>query len=83
MNEKTEEVIKSANEELAKAQDLLSNDKVIQGDIDKELSSLNNIDFILKSIPKASIEKKLEKKKKTKIKIHEMEKPFQEKERVD
>ena len=64
MNEKTEEVIKSANEELAKAQDLLSNDKVIQGDIDKELSSLNNIDFILKSIPKASIEKKLEKENK-------------------
>ena len=64
VNEKTEEVIKSANEELAKAQDLLSNDKVIQGDIDKELSSLNNIDFILKSIPKASIEKKLEKENK-------------------
>ncbi|EGP65595.1 hypothetical protein [Streptococcus mitis] len=74
MNEKTEEVIKSANEELAKAQDLLSNDKVIQGDIDKELSSLNNIDFILKSIPKASIEKKLEKENKntrsTKWKSH-------------
>ena len=66
VNEKTEEVIKSANEELAKAQDLLSNDKVIQGDIDKELSSLNNIDFILKSIPKASIEKKLEKEKENK-----------------
>lgn len=64
VNEKTEEVIKSANEELAKAKDLLSNDKVIQGDIDKELSSLNNIDFILKSIPKASIEKKLEKENK-------------------
>ena len=64
VNEKTEEVIKSANEELAKAQDLLSNDKVIQGDIDKELSSLNNIDFILKSIPTASIEKKLEKENK-------------------
>ena len=76
LTEKTASAIEAAKAELAKAQALLSNDKATQKEVDFSTSSLKNRAFVVESMPKASA------RKKTKTKIHVMEKLFLDKVKV-
>ena len=63
-NDKTASTIEAAKAELANAKTLVANETATQADVDKAAKELNNKAFVVKSMPKATADKKEEKENK-------------------
>ena len=76
-NDKTASTIESAKVALVNAKALVTNEKATQVDVDKSAKELNNIAFVVESMPKTTADKKEEKENKNQDSRNEQAIPTQ------